>query len=226
MLRALALVALLAAVCLEALRRSPDLAARLFAWAHARSDTYLDRRYGAEKRRLLSDLSGTVLELGPGTGGNLRYLPTGLRWIGVEPNIHMHPVLLSRAADLDLDARVVLGAGESLDVPSASVDAVVCTLVLCSVRDQAAVLAEVRRVLRPGGRFVFLEHVAAPRGSWLRWLQSFVAPVWSICGHGCRPDRETWRALEAAGFRRLDCRRFEMDGLPLVAPHIAGVAEA
>lgn len=220
--RLLLAVAVSLATLLALLSRLPEVAARLFAWAHARFDEHLDRRYGEEKRRLLADLSGTVLELGPGTGSNLRYLPAEVRWIGVEPNVHMHAVLRERARGRD--AEILTGSGESLDVPSESVDAVVCTLVLCSVRDQRAVLAEVRRVLRPGGRFVFLEHVAAPRGSWLRLWQALVAPAWSVCGHGCRPDRETWTAVEAAGFARLDCRRFRMAGLPLVAPHIAGVA--
>lgn len=219
-MRAILALALVLGAALAALRRWPDLGARLFAWFHARSDAFLDRRYGEEKRRLLADLSGTVLELGPGTGSNLQYMPSGVRWIGVEPNVHMHPLLRQRVPDAD----VRVGGGESLDLPSGSVDAVVCTLVLCSVRDQAAVLREVRRVLRPGGRFVFLEHVAAPRGSWLRRLQAFVAPAWSVCGHGCRPDRETWTALEEAGFSRLDCRRFEVPGLALVRPHVAGVA--
>lgn len=202
-----------------------DLGARLFAWAHSVADRRLDAHYGDQKRRLLADLSGEVLEIGPGSGSNLRYLPAGVRWQGVEPNPHMHPFLRRRAAELGLPARVHLGHAEALPLPDGSVDAVICTLVLCSVRDQAAVLREVRRVLRPGGRFLFLEHVAAPRGTWLRFWQTLVAPAWSFCGQGCRPDRETWVALEAAGFARLDCRRFRMDGFPLVAPHASGVGE-
>jgi ubiquinone/menaquinone biosynthesis C-methylase UbiE len=78
-------------------------------------------------------------------------------------------------------------------------------------------------VLRPGGQFVFIEHVAAPEGTWLRRTQRWLKPIWSRLGEGCQPDRETWVALERAGFAKLDYSTFKAP-VPLVSPQIMGVA--
>ena len=198
------------------------LSQRLFAHFVASSRGRIDERHGALKRELLGSLAGTVLEIGPGTGANLPYLPPHVHWIGVEPNPYMHPYLQEEAARLGRDVEVRQGVAEHLTAADASVDAVVCTLVLCSVQDQAQVLREVRRVLRPGGRFVFIEHVAARRGTWHRRAQDLVQPLWTPVGDGCHPNRETWLTIEAAGFDELDLVHFDI-GVPFVGPHIAGV---
>lgn len=175
------------------------------------------------RRSLLGQLQGRVIEIGPGTGTNLPYFPRGIQWTGFEPNRFMHPFLHAAANQLGLTADVRTGSGERMDVPDASTDAVVCTLVLCSVRDQRAVLREALRVLKPGGQFVFIEHVAAPHGSRLRLVQNWAQPVWSFVGDGCRPNRETWLALEQAGFAQVRYERFNAP-VPIAVPHIAGVA--
>ncbi|MCW5879614.1 MAG: class I SAM-dependent methyltransferase [Anaerolineae bacterium] len=198
------------------------LTQRLFARCVASSRGRIDERHGALKRELFGALTGTVLEIGPGTGANLPYLPPDVRWIGIEPNPYMHPYLHEEAAQLGRTVEVRQGVAEELTAPDASVDAVVCTLVLCSVHDPAQVLREVRRVLRPGGRFVFIEHVAARRGTWQRRAQDLVQPLWTPVGEGCHPNRETWLTIEAAGFDQLDLVHFDI-GVPFVGPHIAGV---
>jgi SAM-dependent methyltransferase len=104
-----------------------------------------------------------------------------------------------------------------------SVDAVISSLVLCSVRDPEAALREVRRVLRPGGRFVFVEHVAAPHGSGLHLAQRALSPVWRAFSDDCHPDRDTGRVIEAAGFADVDLRQLRLP-VPIMGPHIAGVA--
>lgn len=199
---------------------------RLQAALMARAAAYHSRLVEARKRALLAPLRGTVLEIGPGAGANLRYLDASVRWIGVEPNRYMHQYLRDEAARLGragthVDVRS--GTAEALPSAGASVDAVLATLVLCTVHDVDASLREVLRVLRPGGCFVFVEHVAAPAGSGTRRLQRLVRPFWEIAADGCHPDRETWRAIERAGFSRVELEHFGVP-LPVVGPHVAGVA--
>ena len=207
----------------ERIRRG--LSARWFAWLLAHGEGFDRDLYGEQKQALLGGLRGTVVEIGPGAGVNLPYLDPRVRWVGVEPNAHLHDRLRSKAAEVGLDAAVLGGTAEHLPLPDASADAVVSTLVLCSVDDLDASLAEVRRVLRPGGRFVFVEHVAAPLGSILRRVQRFVRPAWGVLADGCRPDRETAAAIRAAGFEAVQIERFDAEmPIPIVRPHIIGTA--
>ncbi len=175
------------------------------------------------KAALFGGLAGDVLEIGPGGGPNLRYYAPDVRWIGVEPNPYMHDYLRERATQQGLDVDLRLGMAEALPAADNSMDAVVSTLVLCSVDDQAQVLAEIRRVLKPGGKFLFIEHVAAPRHTGLRRVQNAVRPLWQVLGDGCRPNRETWRAIEQAGFSEVQIDHFAVQ-MPFVKPHIAGYA--
>lgn len=198
---------------------------RLFAWQYGQSDSRkLDRPLEAHKRRLLSDLAGDVLEIGPGTGANFAYLTVDIHWTGIEPNLYMHDKLKAEARRAGVTVKAVHPQTvEHLHLPDASMDAVISTHVLCSVNDQTRALAEIRRVLKPGGRFVFVEHVAAPRGSLLRKAQAAVKPVWSFVGDGCHPDRETWQMIENAGFAQVEIEHFRAP-YPIASPHIAGSA--
>lgn len=176
---------------------------------------------------LVGALRGDVLELGPGDGGNLRLYQPDVRLTAVEPRAAARDRTAAAAGRLGLTAHVRDGHAEDLALPDGSVDAVVCSFVLCSVTDPSAVLAEVHRVLRPGGRFLFAEHVAAPRGTWVRRGQNLLAGLTSLVpGHGCRPNRETGPAIDRAGFDVVDLHRFDLPG-PLGAgiPHIAGAAQ-
>ena len=183
------------------------------------------KAYGRIKESLLGELSGAVVEIGPGTGVNFQYYPPGVHVIGIEPNAYMRPYLERSAGTHGLDFTLREGYAEALPLPDASADAVVSTLVLCSVSCLERSLAEVRRVLRPAGRFIFLEHVGAPAGTFARRVQQLVKPLWRRLGDGCCPDRETGAAIERAGFAelRLDHRRIRA-GLPLVSRHILGIA--
>jgi SAM-dependent methyltransferase len=196
---------------------------KLFAHGLAQGDDAQHRIYGARKRALFAGLRGTVVEIGPGTGVNLPYLPDGIRWIGLEPNPHMHPFLREHLASRAIDADLRTDPAENTGLPTACADAVISTLVLCSVPALDATLAELRRILTPGGQLFFIEHVAAEDGSWLRLLQKAVKPLWRPLADGCRPDRDTGAALKRAGFATVEVERFDT-GLPIVAPHIMGVA--
>ena len=215
--------------CGAAAGRRPAWAQRLFAALTAAGDAGNDRLLGERKRALLGDLGGDVVELGPGTGVNLPYFRSDVRWTGVEPNPYMHPRLREKAGRLGRAIALHPGTAECTGLAHGVADAVVATLVLCSVGDVRAALSEVQRLLRPGGRFVFLEHVAAPAGTGLRRAQRAVRPLWAALADGCHPDRETWTAIESAGFSGLRYDRFRIDVPPPLAflsPAIAGSAIA
>lgn len=204
---------------------APSLGQRFFAWVTHKTTNSRNERLDTHKRQLLGSVSGTVLEIGPGTGANLDYYPHGIHWIGVEPNPAMHTYLRDKAAQSGLSAELRLGQAERLDAPDSSVDVVVSTLVLCSVGSLAGSLGEVRRVLKPGGRFIFIEHVAAPQGSTLRTVQNVINPLWHVVADGCNLNRETWVAMEQAEFARLTYERFVVTGgMSGLTPIIAGVA--
>ncbi len=211
------------------LEARPGFRQRLFARFMAGADDLSHELYAAKKHELLGALSGRVLEIGPGTGVNLRYLGAGLDWTGVEPNKAMHPHLLAEAERLGVNVELRTGISENLGVAAESFDAVVSTLVLCSVGDLAGTLAEIRRALKPGGRFVFLEHVADRPWSF-RWIVQKVLwfTPWRFFSDGCNPGREIGAAIERAGFEKIDCRRYKQAGSGIILavnrPHIWGIA--
>lgn len=197
---------------------------RLVAWFLATGCGAYERALTDRKRALFGPLSGTVVEIGPGTGANLPYFGPDVRWVGVEPNPYARARLRAEAQRLGRAVDLRDGTAAATGLPDASADAVVGTLVLCSVPDVDAALREALRLLRPGGRYVFVEHVAAPRGSGWRRVQTAVRPAWAVLADGCRPDRETGAAIQRAGFAEVRLDRFEGPAPHLVRPHIAGVA--
>lgn len=200
---------------------------RMMARYYDRVQRGYDAWMAPRREAMLSGLSGTVLEIGPGTGASFAFLPRGIRWIGLEPNVHMHAQLQARAAEAGIDAECRVAGADGMDLPDASIDVVVSGLVLCTVPEPARVLAGIRRVLKPGGRLVFLEHVAAPVGTGLRRFQRFMRPFWTFCADGCNPDRETEALIRAAGFAAVEIEAFEAprDVVPrFVSPHITGYA--
>lgn len=182
--------------------------------------------YAALRRTLLGDLSGTVLEIGAGSGANFGYLRRGISWIGLEPDRRRRRALARTVTGHGQQHGVVAAPAERVPLADASLDAVVTTIVLCSVRDQRRVLGEVLRVLRPGGAFVFFEHVAAPPATWSRRAQRLWAPVSRTFDHGCDPSRDTAVAIEGPGFTDVRIDWFARRGaLGLRIPYIGGRAE-
>ena len=174
------------------------------------------------RRELLGELSGTVLEIGAGTGANLQaYGPAVERLLLLEPDRAMRQRLVARASTAyGANALVLVGSAGRLPLRDGSVDAVVSTLVLCSVRPLDRALSEIRRVLRPGGQLHVIEHVAAAPGTQLRRVQNLLAPAWSRVGGGCSLTRSTRELLEAAGF---DVAGLLADSLPVPVPFIRPV---
>jgi ubiquinone/menaquinone biosynthesis C-methylase UbiE len=147
---------------------------------------------------LLADLGGQVIEVGAGTGVNLPYFRHADRVVAAEPDGAMRRRLAAKLAVARVPVEVTGDSASSLPYADASFDAVVCTLVLCTVADPGRALAEARRVLKPGGRLVALEHVRG-RGALARW-QDRVTPLWSRLAAGCQPNRDIAAAIENAGF--------------------------
>jgi ubiquinone/menaquinone biosynthesis C-methylase UbiE len=181
------------------------------------------------RTELLADLSGSILEIGAGTGANVARYPQAVkRLVLIDDDRHMlakleRRVLGRRGSETKIEIREASAA--SLPFPDASFDAVVSTLVLCSVPDADAVLGEIRRVLRPNGTLVYLEHVADEEGtSRLAW-QRRVEPVWRRLAGNCHLTRRTGEAIRRAGFVVDDERRESMrKALPIVRPTVRGTA--
>ncbi|HVB45844.1 MAG TPA: class I SAM-dependent methyltransferase [Streptosporangiaceae bacterium] len=170
-------------------------------------DELAHQMFGRRKQALFNDLPDSVVEVGAGSGPNFRYYRPGTTVFAIEPNSHLHQSLRSSAERFHIDLSIIDGAAERLPLPDASTDAVICTLVLCTVPDQAAAIAEILRVLRPGGRLIFLEHVRAPQHTLGRWLQVLLHRPWRWLFEGCDLLRDTEAALRAAGFSCVDIKR-------------------
>lgn len=159
---------------------------------------------GPERRRLVAACRGRVLEVGAGTGASFamwaeaRRAGTVESVAAVEPDPYMRRRAAARASALGLPLDLRAAPAEALPFPASSVDAVAIFLVLCTVSDPERALAEARRVLRPGGRLVFLEHVRA-EGRAAAW-QGRLRPLWARLGAGCQLDRDTLAAIARAGF--------------------------
>lgn len=180
------------------------------------------------RTELLADLSGSILEIGAGTGANVSRYPKAVkRLVLVDDDRHMlaklEERLRERPSDIEIEVREASAA--SLPFPDASFDAVVSTLVLCSVPDIDEVLREVRRVLRPNGAFVYLEHVGDEEGTSRLVWQRRVEPVWKRLAGNCHLTRRTSEAIRRAGFVVESERRESMrKALPIVRPTVRGVA--
>ncbi|CAG7904177.1 unnamed protein product [Brassica rapa] len=173
-----------------------------------------------------------VLEIGIGTGPNMRYFAArnvNVTLLGLDPNPKMKKYARKAAVRAGLNPknfRFMQGVGEAIPLEDGSVDAVVATLVLCTVSDVTQTLNEIKRVLRPGGRFIFLEHVAAEDGSLFRRLQKLLDPLQQILADGCHLTRNTRECILEAGFSGgAQIETVSMYSFPWVTrPHIYGVA--
>ncbi len=178
---------------------------------------------GERRARLLAGARGAVLEVGGGTGANLAHYRNVDRVTVVEPDPYMRKKLGPKAVAAGVPVEVSAAGAEALPFPNASFDTVVSTLVLCTVPDQALALGEIRRVLRPGGRLLFIEHVRAA-GPTARW-QDRIEPLWGRLLGGCHPNRDTVAAIERAGFEIETFEGFYPPGpMSGLTPHVQGSA--
>jgi ubiquinone/menaquinone biosynthesis C-methylase UbiE len=198
----------------------------LFARVYARAGHLMEAEIGDHRRRLLAGLTGGVLEVGAGNGLNFPHYPaTVTEVLAIEPEPYLRRLALAAATHAPVPIRVLAGTAEALPVPDGAVDAVVASLVLCTVADLDQALAEVRRVLRPGGSLCFYEHVRATDPRLAGWQDRLERP-WGWLVGGCHPNRDIVAAIGAAGLQVVQLDRFDLQATPALArPHVLGVAE-
>lgn len=178
------------------------------------------------RETLLKNISGDVLELGGGTGANVEFYPSAVkRLVVIEPNPYMQQKLKEKISPGKFFVEILNDKAESLSLPDASFDVVISTLTLCSVDNLEKALSEVHRVLRPHGKLIFIEHVAASQDSkryrWQRRLEF----LWKLMMGGCHTTRRTDEAISLAGFKIMEISRQSMRGVPpIVRPSIRGIA--
>ncbi|CAL8335804.1 unnamed protein product [Lota lota] len=206
-----------------------------FALLMSKMSVSYNAKMNDKKRDLFSTLTEfkkpseplTILELGCGSGTNFKFYPPGCKVICTDPNHHFKKYLeksISENSHLSFE-RFVVASGEDMGlIEDESVDAVVATLVLCSVQNTPRTIQEAHRMLKPGGAFYFMEHVVAEPSSWTYFFQHVLQPMWYYFGDGCDLTRATWNDLEAAGFSELKLRHIEAPLSFLLKPHIVGYA--
>lgn len=177
------------------------------------NDLFLDRRMRDLRRDLVASATGRVVEIGAGTGLNFGHYPAAAHVLAIEPDDSMRARARRRVHGPTVHARIELAEGRARSIPvdAASVDTVVLTFVLCSVREPPAALAEIARILKPGGRLLVLEHSRDPSPRVARW-QERVQPAWGIVFGGCQLVRDIPGELDRAGF---DTRELRDESLPL-----------
>ncbi len=200
----------------------------IFARFYARMSEGSEAKGGAQYRKeLLAELEGRVVEVGAGNGLNFAHYPaTVADVVAVEPEPHLRKLAKGVAEQADVAITVVDGTADSLPLGDGTCDAAVCSLVLCSVADQGEALAEVRRVLRPGGELRFYEHVLDDSPGFARF-QRIVDIVHPYLAGGCHITCDTETAITRAGFEITSIRRFRFVPDPLsaqAAPRILGTA--
>ena len=199
----------------------------IFPWLLDRALSHPDIM--ARRRALVSQAAGEVLEIGFGSGATLAfYDPAKVTSLTVvEPSIGMNRRAAAVLAQSPVPIKSVPGAGERLPFGDASFDTAVCCLTLCSVQDVGQVLAEVRRVLKVGGRFLFMEHVLSGDPHWQRW-QHRLNPIQKVVGVGCNLNRPSADLVRAAGFTLDPMPRQEEEhafgALKKLAPLVMGSA--
>jgi ubiquinone/menaquinone biosynthesis C-methylase UbiE len=195
----------------------------LFARWYARIAPAMERGIAEHRRDLLADLSGRVLEVGAGTGLNFRYYPaTVTEVVAIEPEAYLRARATTAAATAPVTVTVTDGIAERLPAASDSFAAAVVSLVLCSVFDQDQALAELARVLQPGGELRFFEHVRAQTPAFAR-VQTLLDHVWPALGGGCHVSRDTVEHIKHAGFTIEQLHRFRLPDsrIPLPSSPIA-----
>ncbi len=194
-------------------------------WFFNLIDAYMHLKYGERKGELLKNHPDILVEIGAGYGANFRYLKPGTRVKVIEPNTGFHEVLKRRAKKYGLHVEVYEGKAEEMKLSDYSTEMVLSSLVLCSVKNLPKVLSEIKRILKPGGKFVYIEHVRGHKHSWICKVQKIVKNSWKWLFDGCNVTRDTGRIIQVSGFSKVTQQAFSQRTILIpIIPHIAGVA--
>ncbi|KAL0385826.1 UNVERIFIED_CONTAM: Methyltransferase-like protein 7A [Sesamum radiatum] len=210
----------------------PDWYEEFYASAMDKTMKSYEAEIAGYKSQLFANLRGKadrILEIGIGTGPNIKYYAnhSGINVVGVDPNRKMEKYAQAAAEAAGVprsNFRFMQAVAEALPLGDASVDAVVGTLILCSVKDVDQTLQEVKRVLKPGGLYIFVEHVAAKDGTILRFAQGILDPLQQTVADGCHLTRNTATNIAGAGFASLDVNQAVLSSASLINPHVYGIA--
>lgn len=173
-----------------------------------------DERMDRYRRETLASAAGEVLEIGLGTGLNLPHYPEAVeKVVAVEPNRGMHHLAAPQLAKASVPAEILAHGAEDLPFPDARFDCAVSTWTLCSIPQVGEALAEIHRVLKPGGAFLFMEHGLSPRLGVARW-QRRLTPIQRRVADGCHLDRDMEALLMASGFDLAEHERFYLPRTP------------
>ncbi|XP_077984892.1 thiol S-methyltransferase TMT1A-like [Glandiceps talaboti] len=202
------------------------------------SKTY-NARMGQIKHLLFADLGElqsqnkgklTILEVGAGGGANFEFYPRGTKVVAVDPNERYKKYLVNSVKQfrhVRLDQFIAAEGEDMSAIADNSFDVVVSTLVMCSVKEPKAYVDEIKRVLKPGGKFYYMEHVCATKNSWTHLMQRMLNPVFKFCTDGCQLTKQTWKYIDEAGFSKLE---YSLMFAPLrrttqvIRPHMIGHA--
>jgi len=186
-----------------------------------------DKYFSKWRSGLLKNLSGSILEVGAGTGVNIFYYPSEVSKLTLtEPDQNMLKILTKKTKQRnDITVEIHRASVEKLPFPGDSFDFVVCTFTMCSVSDPQDSLSEIFRVLKPKGKYVFLEHVANTQNNHVYKWQKRVEPLWKFAGGNCHMTRNTACEIKTSGFEILELHTTHITGLPaIINPFIRGVA--
>ncbi len=175
------------------------------------------------RRQYVPKAKGRVLEIGIGSGHNLAHYQDVQAIVGLDPAPELTRMAQRRAAEAGVDVQILQASGEQIPAQDGEFDAIVCTWTLCSIPNVGQALGEMRRVLKAGGRFHFIEHGLSPDPRVVRW-QRAIEPVWKRIGGGCHLTRQPDALLRKAGFELLEANAGYQPGPKWAAYMTHGVA--
>ena len=205
-------------------RRYDRLSNKLFAKFYDSLNTLVEWRLKDIRGKICGRAIGDILEIGGGTGANLKYFNQSSSLTFVEPNPFMSEILIKHAHKLNKDINIISAEGESIPFPDSSFDTVITTLTLCMVKNMEQVMSEIHRVLKPGGQFLFYEHVVDKRPTH-KFFQVLLNPLWKYLTTGCHLTRDTEKVIRSTEFETIKIESFQLTIIfPISLPNIIGNA--